>query len=407
MDVLIARQPILDAHRKLYGYELLFRSDPGSNSFDGTSAAAATMQVLSNTLLSIGADKLLGGKKAFINFDHGLLLESMHLTLPRESLVIEVLETVAPTAELLALCQSIQQQGYTLALDDFADSPDYAPFARMANVIKVDMRLSSREEQERLLSTYKRPGVLMLAEKVESDDEFQWARTAGYDLFQGYFFARPVVVQTQQIPAVKITCLRLLREVQQGILDLERVRRLIQEDVSLTYRWLRYANSALFQRREKFESITRALVALGEDNVRRWAALATLPMLATEKPTELVNLSLVRARFCEQLARSANHASPSDAFLMGMFSLLDALVDQPLDAALRSLDLKPEITDALLGSAPPAAFLPSLDQLVRAYEVGNWDQVDQWSRKCRIPPAAIGEAYLESTAWAGNILHSA
>src|SRR6202142_4672514 len=157
----------------------------------------------------------------------------MHLTLPRESLVIEVLETVAPTAELLALCQSIQQQGYTLALDDFADSPEYAPFARMANVIKVDMRLSSREEQQRVLRSYKRPGVLMLAEKVESDGEFQWAREAGYDLFQGYFFARPVVRQPQQIPAVKITCLRLLREVQQGILDLERVRRLIQEDVSL------------------------------------------------------------------------------------------------------------------------------------------------------------------------------
>jgi c-di-GMP-related signal transduction protein len=314
---------------------------------------------------------------------------------------------VAPTAELLALCQSIQQQGYTLALDDFADSPDYAPFARMANVIKVDMRLSSREEQKRLLHTYKRPGVLMLAEKVESDGEFQWAREAGYDLFQGYFFARPVVMQTQQIPAVKITCLRLLREVQQGILDLERVRRLIQEDVSLTYRWLRYANSALFQQREKFASITRALVALGEDNIRRWAALATLPMLATEKPNELVNLSLVRARFCEQLARSANQGSPSDAFLMGMFSLLDALVDQPLDVALRSLDLKPEITGALLGTAPPAAFLPSLDQLVRAYEVGDWDQVDRWSRKCGITPAAIGDAYIESTAWAGHILHSA
>jgi c-di-GMP-related signal transduction protein len=405
VDVLLARQAILDRDKKLYGYELLFRSDPGNNTFDGTSAAAATMQVLSNTVLSIGAHNILGGSKAFVNFDHELLAERMYLTLPRESLVIEILETVAPTKDLLELCQTIQQKGYAVALDDFVESPAYQPLARMADVIKVDIRLSSPDEQERLIHTYKRPGVLLLAEKIETDAEFQWTRRAGYDLFQGYFFARPMIVRSQQIPAAKANCLRLLREVQQTTLNLERVGELIETDVSLTYRCLRYANSALFQRRGHFDSVTRALVAVGEENIRRWVALATLPMLATDKPGELVKLSLARARFCERLAQTAHAVNRNEAFLMGMFSLLDALIDQPLDQALESLELKDEITEAILGTATNG-FLPRLKQLVHSYEAGRWDEVDRCASQCGISPAETGDAYLDAADWADGILKS-
>jgi len=407
VDALVARQAIFDRQQKLYGYELLFRSDAANNAFDGTEAAAATMQVISNTLLSIGADQLLDGKKAFINFDHRLLLANMHLSLPPGSLVIEILETVVPTKDLVALCQSIQQQGYCLALDDFTDEPDLAPLAGIANLIKVDMRLSSREQQEHLLRTYKPRGVLMLAEKVESHTEFEWAMRAGYDLFQGYFFARPVVVCGQQIPAIKTTCLQLLREVHQADLDFERLGRLIREDVSLTYKLLRYANSAMFQRSAKIQSIMRALLALGEDCLRRWVALVTLPMLATNKPSELVKLSLVRARFCERLAELARTGRPNETFLMGMFSLLDALIDQPLDEALRRVALGKEVTEALLGIAPDEGFLTCLYQLIRCYELGNWDEVDRLSQRCEIPSAAIREAYIDSTIWAKQIVNAA
>jgi c-di-GMP-related signal transduction protein len=406
VDVFVARQAIFDRKRKLYGYELLFRSDVTSNAFDGTEAAAATMQVLSNAVMSVGVEKLLGGEKAFVNFNHRLLLENMHLTLPRESIVIEVLETVVPSKDLVALCQSIQQEGYSLALDDFNDGPALAPLAHIANVIKVDMRQSSRQEQQHMLDTYQPRGVLMLAEKVESYAEFEWARRAGYDLFQGYFFARPTVVRSRQIPAVMTTCLQLLREVQRADLDFQCLERIIREDVSLTYKLLRYANSAMFQRSANMRSITRALLALGEENIRRWVALATLPMLATNKPSELVKLSLVRARFCEQLAELARVETTDEAFLMGMFSLLDALIDQPLDEALRSIELGKEVTEALLGIAPGETFLACLYQLICCYELGNWGEVEQLSRRCGIPPTAVGEAYLDSTAWAENLVHT-
>ena len=404
MEVLVARQAIFDRQRKLYGYELLFRSDAASNAFDGTEAFAATLQVLSNMMMSVGATKLLGGKKAFVNFNHRLLEANVHLTLPRESLVIEILETVVPSEDLVALCRNIQQQGYSLALDDFTDEPGLAPLARIAGVIKVDMRLSSQQEQEDMVRTYKPQGVLMLAEKVETYAEFQWALNAGYELFQGYFFARPEVVRSQHIPANKAACLRLLREAHRADLDFQQLERLIRQDVSLTYQLLRYANSAMFQRGAKIQSIIRALMILGERGVRSWVALATLPMLATNKPSELIKLSLVRARFCEQLAETAHIGSSNDAFLMGMFSLLDALIDQPLDEALRGIELGKEITEALLGSAPDENVLTCLHQLICCYELGNWEEVEQLSHRCGIPPAAIREAYLDSTAWAEQLV---
>ncbi len=406
VDVLIARQAIFNRERKVYGYELLYRSNAASSGFDGTEADAATMQVLSNTLMSIGEERALSGKKAFVNFDHHLLRQEMHLTLPRDSIIIEILETVKPTADLITLCRSIAQKGYSLALDDFTNEPGWEPLTRIARVIKIDMRLHSREAQERMLRTYQPRGTVMLAEKVETYAEFDWARRAGYDLFQGYFFSRPVLVSSQQIPAVKISCLRLLREVQQPDVDFERVRKLIREDVGLTYKLLRSVNSAMFGRRTEIQSVRRALMVMGEAGLRRWASLATLPALATDKPTELLRLSLQRACFCERLAELARAARSNQAFLMGMFSLLDGLIDQPLEEALRSVDLDPEVTDALLGIAPDQSFLARLYKLILSYEHADWDAVERFSKACGISSLQTGDAYLESTDWADRVHQS-
>src|ERR1700694_391365 len=181
MDAFVARQPIFDRARKLIAYELLFRSDTGRNEFDGTEAASATTQVIANTFLSIGWENILCGKQAFINFDRSLLIAGLYSVLPRESVVLEILESVTTDDELVAACQEIHRQGYTIALDDFVDHPRYEPLLRMAKLIKVDMRTTSKQEQERLLQTYRPRGVALLAEKVETHEEFNWARRAGYD----------------------------------------------------------------------------------------------------------------------------------------------------------------------------------------------------------------------------------
>jgi c-di-GMP-related signal transduction protein len=404
MEVFVARQAIFDRKRELYAYELLYRSDAVRNEFDGSDAAAATRHVISSTLLSIGLENMLCGKKAFLNFDHRLLSDGMHLSLPRQAIVIEILESVEPTADLIALCRGIYEQGYSIALDDFVAQPRLEPLTRFAKLIKVDFRATTKVEQERLLRTYQPRGILMLAEKVETHQEFEWARRAGYDLFQGYFFARPVTVSGRQIPAVQANCLRLLRESQRTALDFQRLEVLIRGDVSLAFKLLRYANSALFGRREKTNSIGRALLVLGEDGIRRWVALATLPMLATNKPGELVTLSIVRARFCERLAQLGGSVNHDEAFMMGMFSLLDALIDCPLSEALREVELATGIAEALLGTASQQNVLTKIYELTRQYELGNWDGIEELARDCGVPATAVGAAYVESTLWAQRLL---
>jgi c-di-GMP-related signal transduction protein len=405
MEVFVARQAIFDRQRQLYGYELLFRSGGVSNQFDGTEAGSATTQVIAGALLSIGLENLVRGKKAFLNFDQSLLLGGLHLSIPKESIVIEILETVEPDADLLAVCRSLCEQGYTIALDDFVSHARFEPLIDLAKLIKVDIRTTSKEEQERLLRIYKPRGITMLAEKVETYEEFEAAMRAGYDLFQGYFFARPVILRGRQIPAGKLTCMRLLREIAREELDFKKLEALIRQDVAFSYKLLRYTNSALFQSRAGVQSISHALSVVGESGIRRWVALAALPMMATDKPGELLALSLVRARFCERLAESAGSHSHNDALLMGMFSLLDTLVNKPLDEALREVNMGRAITEALLGTAPETDLLTNIYRLVRCYEVCDWDQVERLAQRCGVPPAAVKDAYLESTLWAEQVLH--
>jgi c-di-GMP-related signal transduction protein len=404
VEVFIARQAIFDRNRKVHGYELLYRSNGAANQFDGTEAAAATQHVISGVLLTIGLDNILGGKKAFLNFDHRLLSAGMYLSLPREAIVIEILETVVPTAELIDLCQGIHAQGYSMALDDFVSQPEFEPLTHIARLIKVDLRLTSKEEQKRLLRAYQPRGIQMLAEKVETYEEFEWALREGYDLFQGYFFSKPIIVRGQEIPALTTTCLRLLRETQRPELDFGRLEALIRADVSLAFRLLRYANSALFGQAEKLKSIGKALAVIGEDAIRRWVVLATLPKLATNKPRELVTLSIVRARFCERLAQLAAVVQHEDAFLMGMFSMLDALIDRPIDEALRELNLGPGIAEALLGTASGNNALTIIYNLTRRYELGDWDETERLSRDLGVASSAIGDAYVESALWAEQLL---
>ncbi len=407
VDVFVARQPIFDRQRQLYGYELLYRSGAAQAQFDGTEAASATRQVISTSIFSPGLENLLGGRKAFVNFNESLLREGAHLHLPREGAVIEILESVEPTSDLIALCRAIRDDGYALALDDFVSSPQWEPLVDLAQLIKVDVRVTGKREQERLLRTYQPRGIAMLAEKVESYQEFEWTRAAGYDYFQGYFFARPTVVHSRQVPANKLHCLRLLTEVHKPELDFKRLEALIRLDVALAYRLLRYANSALFSHRAEIRSIESAMTLLGTDNLRRWIALATLPTLATDKPGELTTLSLVRARFCESLIHLAGLRQPSEAFLMGMFSLLDALLDQPLEEALRSASVGSGIRQALLGTAPPDSKLALIYRLTRHYELGDWDEVEELSRACGFTGSAAGAAYVEAAVWAERMLHAA
>jgi c-di-GMP-related signal transduction protein len=404
MDVFVARQAIFDRNKNLYAYELLYRSDALTNQFDETESASATAQVIANSLLAVGLENMLCGKKAFVNFDRTLLIGGFQGVLPPDTLVVEILESVMPDAAVLEACGKLRKQGYYIALDDFVRDERCESLTNFADMIKVDVRATPREEQERIVATYRPRGITILAEKVETTEEFEWSRNAGYDYFQGYFFARPIVVRGRNISAAKLTCLRLLSEMQSTDLDFDRIQKLVSEDVALSFKLLRYANSALFAREAEIYTIHHALVILGESGVRHWASLAALPILAQDKPGELIVLSLVRARLCERLLQLTGAPRYQLGFLMGLFSLLDALIDLPLDEALMQVNLAPELKGALLGTAPEDDVFRSVFELVRHYEAAEWEKVSKIAARLHIEGAAVADAYGASALWVQSSL---
>ena len=406
MDVFVARQPIFSRSREVFAYELLFRANDLQDKFDGTEGTSATMQVLANSLLSIGLENLVDRKKAFINFNYGLLASDLHSMLPPGQIVLEILESVEPTPELVARCRELRARGFTVALDDFTGEPGLEPLVEIADLIKLDVQRTSQAEQERMIRAYQPRGIAMLAEKVETCAEFEQAQRAGYDYFQGFFFARPALVRGHHIPAARFNCLRMLQEMQKEDLDFGRLATMISQDLSFSYKLLRHVNSALFSHRTEICSIGQSLTILGEAGVRHWVALVALPQLAKNKPGELVAHSLVRASFCERLARLAGAGQSAQGFLAGLFSLLDALLDVPLEEALVEVGVGPAISGALLGTVREQDALRNVYLLATKYEVCDWNAVLALASKLGIELASIGQAYSESTLWAQQALHA-
>ena len=375
MEVFVARQPIFDRNRKVWAYELLFRSDADATVFDGSEPSSATQQVISHGMLSIGWDKMLSGKFGCINFGRDMLLQDLYSSLPPGQTIIELTEDIEADSEVLDAVRSVRDQGYRIALDDFRPGPRMDSLVELADLVKIEME-TPKPQQELLLRDLHARGIRVLSEKVETDSDFRWALRAGYDYFQGNFFARPVIMQGTEIPALKMHCLRLIQEAHRPELDFTRLTALISQDVSLSYKLLRYANSARFGRQGKIHSIRRALVVLGEYGIRKWIAIAALPAIADDKPGELITQSLVRGRFCELLGQASGQGVEDQAFLVGLFSMLDVLLDRSLDDALEELGLAPLLDSVLRGQAPEESVINRIYKLVRRYELADWDGVE-------------------------------
>lgn len=405
MDVFVARQAVLDRHLDVYGYELLFRSclDETSNNRNDRLASS---QVICNSFFSIGAEKLLGGKRAFINFPRDLLIDEQASILPPQIAVVEILETVEPDPEVIAACRNLKSRGYLLALDDFARQRS-DPLSQFADIIKVDFQATTKAEQEGLLQLYGSRGIRMLAEKVETQEEFERARRMGYCYFQGYFFARPVVFSSREVPGFKLNYLRILREIHSPELQYDQLETLIRQELSLSYKLLRYVNSVAFYPRTEIHSIKQALVFLGENEIRKWVSLVTLLDLAVDKPAELVVTALLRARFCESLAGWAGLSRrQSDLFLMGMFSLLDAIVGRPLEELLGELALADDVRDALLGKASRESRMAAVYELVLAYEKGEWEGLSKTASRLGVPKEVIPDVYVDAISWSEQIFRA-
>ena len=403
MDVLIGRQPILDRRNRTVAYELLFRSG-GQNSFDGSDGYEASKAVIANCFLGLGSNRVLGSKRGFINFTRALVVGDYAFMLPKNRVVIEVLEDIEPDEEVVEACRKLRDSGYTIALDDIIAANASTPLDAYATYVKLDWLALETKDRRRLCALFRKKGIRLLAEKVETKADFEAALANGCELFQGFYFARPEILSAKRTPTSQIATLRLLNEVQKPELDYERLEELVRADVGLTQKLLCFVNSAAFSRRHTIGSLSQVFVYLGEKNIRKWVTLAALSKAASGKPDELVTTSLTRARFCELAADSSRlKGRSSSCFLLGLLSLLDAMMGRPLDELVDDLGLDTDIADAILGKPAGADGLGPLLNLAVALERSDFDLAERLAVTIGAPIAAAGALHVEAMAWADSL----
>lgn len=399
VEVFVARQPIFDRERRVSGYELLYRSS-AANRFTGEDADVASSVNLERTLLGFGLESLTQGRDAWINASRVMLVNDHWALMPAEHTVVEVLETVTPDADVIAACRRIKRAGYRIALDDFASEPAWEPLVALADIAKVDVRQHDPAACRTLARRLGKLGLTLVAEKIESHEEFQAAQSAGYSLFQGYFFCRPELLKTRDMAPNRVSYLRLLKEVHAAELDFGVVEQLIRQDVALSIKLLRFLRSASFGWTHEVTSIQQAILLLGERQLRKWAALVAVFGLGRGKPAELIVTALARARFAERLAPHAGLAGHElELFLCGLLSVVEALTDQPMVEALAGLALPDAVRGALESGAPP---LGEVMRLVLAWERADWDEADRLLDAFALSERDAAGAYSEALLWAEN-----
>jgi c-di-GMP-related signal transduction protein len=399
MRLLVARQPIFDAQMRVFGYEMLFRSS-SLNEFDGTEENTATAQVISAVFGSAETDQLTGRKNTFINFPQKMLLEGTASILPPQQIVVEIQKNVEAGEDLLEACRALRGRGYRLALDDFTVPERVEALTSVADFLKVNFRATSQAQQKDAATRFKGK-VQLLAERVETQEELRCAREMGYEYFQGFFFARPVISSTRQIPGFKLQFLSILAELHQPEMNFRKLADLLKREPGLSYKLLRFVNSAWFGLRSPVESLDRALFALGEDAARKWLSVLAMANLASDHPTELATSTLVRARFFESLAQEAGLTQlRDDCFLVGLFSHLDAMLARPLAELVEGLNLYGQITRTLLDRPHRSDKMPPVWKLVLAYERGDWDTLGTAAPDLDLKPQTLTGCYAEAVKWA-------
>jgi EAL and modified HD-GYP domain-containing signal transduction protein len=396
MFAYIARQAILNRDKELYAYELLFR-DGEDNCFPDISPDEATSKILTDNHLDLGLEDISAGKPVFINFHQDTLLHRFPTSLDPKKVVIEVVETVKLTPELVQACKTIKDLGYTLALDDHDFDPKWDVLLPYTDIIKVDIVECDAQTIIENIGKYAGSKIKLVAEKIETMEEFEKYRDMGFDYFQGYFFARPEVIKQKKLPTSKLSLIELIGASSAVEFDLGKVNTIIERDVSLSYKLLRFINNPVINKSNEISNLRHALNYMGQVELKKFIALLALANLGETKPIELIHLSLVRAKFCELVGQAKSVSNnPPTGFLIGLFSLLDALLDQPMEGIVEKLPLGENIKAALCGHENE---LKPFLTLIRAFEQGHWDGVAKISKQLSLDLKMIQAFYNESLKW--------
>lgn len=401
MKYFVARQPIYDSKLQVYGYELLFRTGY-NNFFSHFDEDSASSDVITTSFMVVGLEELTSGCKAFVNFTKNLLIKDVATLFPNNLLAIELLESMPTDESVQKACRQLRHQGYQLVFDDFSIDNVNNPLLEFVDIIKVDFRMNSPEERQLIVQKRSMKDVKYLAEKVETQEEFKQALNWGYSFFQGYFLSKPAIHSGYVIPASKIAYLRILKEINKPDVDYYEVENIIKMDVSLSYKLLRFINSAFWGLNSKISSIRHAISMLGLRELRKWISLVALSNLAEDKPQELIQLSLVRAKMCEEIAVKLGHTKKSsEFFLMGLFSLIDVIIERPMADILANLPIVEDIKIALLGESN---LYRMIFELILSYESGDWETFSTLTDELQLEEDDMPELFYSALKWVNQIL---
>lgn len=401
MDNFIARQPIFDKNLKVFGYEIVYRSGL-ANLCCGEDDAGASLSAIRNAFLLLGTKVVTGRKKIFLDFPRPLIVEGVARTLPRDITVINVLAEAGVDEALLLACKSLKDAQFSLSLDEgTAKKGAHQDLLSLVDIIKKSFEPAADKEEIARIHHYLSLGKTVLAERVETRADYEAAREQGYDLFQGTFFSKPLIIRSREMPGYKLNYLQILKEINRAELNFAELERVIKQDTSLCYTLLNYINSAYFGLNESIRSIRHALVLLGEKEVRKWANLILFTFMGFDNPSELIVTSLVRARLCESLGNKIGMVDrAAELFLMGMFSMLDVLMGRPMVDILKAIHISCDVEEALLHGSNVCG---QVFETVVNYEIGNWDDFSRHAQELGIEEAVVPELYIEALEWAERV----
>jgi EAL and modified HD-GYP domain-containing signal transduction protein len=403
MFAFIARQPILDRDKKVFAYELFFR-DGKNNCYPSVERDTATSKLIAKNYQTLNLDDISCSKKSFINFQPETLISGLPASLDPENVVVELLADRSGDSSLLDMCKHVKKMGFKIALEDSSFEPRWNEYLPFIDLLKVDTNTENLDFLTKNVNRLIDANVQLIADKVDTQNSFSTFRDMGFDYFQGYFFARPESLSNKNLPTSKLTLVELMGASSSESFNVESINNVIERDVGLSYMLLRFINNPTINKRYKITSLRHGLNYMGEVEIKKFIALLALTNLSDDKPLELLHLSLVRAKFCDLLGTEKNIGSnPPTAFLVGLFSMLDALLDQQMGYLIEKLPLVDEVKEALCGGQND---LSMFLMLVKAFESGNWLKVIRISKILNVDQKLLHSLFNEAILWGNGVRKS-
>ena len=400
MSIFLARQGIYDRKSNVVAYELLYRNSEKNTFPIHIDEGYSTIKLMSNIAM-IGIYEITNGRKAFINYPKNIIKTGLTTFFPKENIVIEVLESVELTEEIIVSLKSLKEMGYEIALDDVVDADRIDGFIDVIDIIKIDFKSTSKKIRKTIVNKIKDYNIRLLAEKVETQEEYQEAYEDNYDYFQGYYFNKPILLKDKDMSINKRIYSMIMLELMKEDFDINTVEDIIKSDTTLTYKLLKFLNCGYFGFLAPIKSVKQAITLLGRNKLRRWILLIAVSKVSNDE--ESINNTIIRGRFCEIIQEEINPEKSQKAFLVGLFSNLDMSMGKDMNTVLKGINLDSEIRDALMGKENT---LGDILNLIKCYETLNFNEIAESCKKLNIKKETLAIKYVEALKWSTNLLNN-